>query len=425
MKKISLATSILLALSMQVSAEPGKEGDKWIAGFAEYYSTDQEISGYPFYLSDGTGLGAEFGFRFKPEWAVRLEYSHLSINSNTAAGTKDQSGNRFGADALYFMFDDALYVFGGYKHFNLTGNADLLNIGVGKHWNLTEKFKVVTELAAYNDIDNGNKDIGVKLGLAYSLGESAPAQPKDSDNDGVNDTLDMCPNTPMGTQVDAKGCDIDADKDGVLNTLDLCPNTPIGTKVDSNGCNEDVDGDGVLNTLDACPNTPAGTPVGAKGCSLALDADEDGVIDSVDKCANTPITDKVDEVGCSIFMEQEVSQNLRINFGNNSSIISNPNNPDFQTFADFMNRYPNTDTVIEGHSSSLGNDDYNMTLSQKRADAVRKLLITKYGIDADRIKAVGHGETQLLDTANTPQAHALNRRITAKVTASKRVKVEK
>jgi OOP family OmpA-OmpF porin len=393
MKKISIATSILLALSTQVLADAGKEGDKWIAGFAEYYSTDQEYTGFPNYLSDGTGIGAEFGFRFKPEWAGRVEFSYLDINA--APEGKDVNGNRIGADVLYFLPEDVLYVFGGVKHIKLAENSVALNIGIGKHWALTDKFKLVTEVAAYNDVDNGNKDIGLKLGLAYSIGESAPAKSKDSDNDGVNDAFDMCPNTAPGTQVDAKGCDIDEDKDGVLNSLDLCPNTPAGTKVNSDGC------------------------------AIGADQDGDGVADADDKCANTPMSDKVDAVGCSVFMEEEVSQNLRINFGNNSSIISNPNNPDFQTFADFMNRYPNTDTVIEGHSSAPGNDDYNMMLSQKRADAVRKLLITKYSIDAARIKAVGYGETQLLDTADTKQAHALNRRITAKVTASKRVKVEK
>ncbi|MDP5130130.1 MAG: OmpA family protein, partial [Paraglaciecola sp.] len=223
---------------------------------------------------------------------------------------------------------------------------------------------------------------------------SGPAKAKDSDNDGVNDTLDMCPNTAPGTQVDAKGCDIDQDKDGVLNSLDLCPNTPAGTKVNSNGC------------------------------AIGADADGDGVADADDKCANTPITDKVDAVGCSVFMEEEVSQELKFTFANNSAVIVN-HVSDLQAFADFMNRYPNTDTVIEGHASAPGEAAYNLQLSQKRADAVRKLLITKYGIDASRITAVGFGETQLLDTANTPAANAKNRRITAKVSASKRVKVEK
>lgn len=392
MKKISIATSILLALSTQVSADPGKEGDKWVAGFGEYFSTDQEITGFPNYISDAVGVGAEVGFRFKPEWAGRLEFSLLDINAGPEG--KDRNGNRIGADVLYFLPDDLLYVFGGVKHIKLADNGVAVNIGLGKHWNFTEKFKLVTEIAAYNDVNNGDKDIGLKLGLAYNFGDTGPAKSKDSDNDGVVDGVDMCPNTAPGTQVDAKGCDIDEDKDGVLNSLDLCPNTPAGTKVNSDGC------------------------------AIGADEDGDGVADSADKCPNTPITDKVDSVGCSIFMEEEVSQTLKLQFANNSAVIVN-HSSDFESFADFMKRYPNTDTVIEGHASAPGEADYNMMLSQKRANAVRKLLITKYGINESRIKAVGFGETQLLDTAKTVAANAKNRRIVAKVTASKRVKVEK
>jgi OmpA-OmpF porin, OOP family len=242
--------------------------------------------------------------------------------------------------------------------------------------------------------------MGVKLGFGYSFGSTSAAEPvaampKDSDRDSVYDAQDQCPNTPAGTQVDAMGCSVDSDNDGVLNDIDQCP------------------------------NTPAGTPVGAKGCPLSEDADEDGVLDNVDQCANTPLTDKVDDVGCSMFMEEEVVQNLVVPFANNSSIIKDPNSAQIQEFAEFMKRFPGTDTVIEGHASAPGADSYNLMLSQKRADAIRKLLIDKYGIAAERITAVGYGETQLLDTANTPEAHAKNRRLTAKVTASKRVKVLK
>ena len=325
-----------------------------------------------------------------------MEYSHLDIN--TPAFAQDTSGNRIGLDAMYFLPDDMAYFFGGYKHLNIEKSYNVVDLGVGKHWDIKNNWKLITEVAAYNNIDNGESDIGVKLGLAYTFGSTsapAPTLPKDSDNDGVNDPLDLCPNTPIGTKVDATGCDVDTDKDGVVNTIDLCP------------------------------NTPAGTPVGAKGCSLALDADEDGVLDSVDQCANTPSIDKVDAVGCSIFMEEEVSQNLTIHFANNSSVIKKAEVAEIQEFVDFMKRYPNTDTVIEGHSSAPGTAEYNLTLSQKRADAVKNLLTSKFGIAAERITAIGFGETQLLDTSDTPAAEERNRRITAKVTASKRVKVLK
>jgi OOP family OmpA-OmpF porin len=66
-----------------------------------------------------------------------------------------------------------------------------------------------------------------------------------------------------------------------------------------------------------------------------------------------------------------------------------------------------------------------MMISKKRAEAVRTLLIEKYGVKASRITAEGFGETQLLDTSNTLKANKANRRITAKVTASKKVHVKR
>ncbi|WP_340680119.1 OmpA family protein [Paraglaciecola sp.] len=375
MKKKLLAGSILFALSMQAFAEPGNEGDKWIGIFGEVYSTDTEKSGFPDYLNDATGFGVEAGFRFKPQWAARLEYSRLDINAKSP-GT-DLTGKRYGADALYFLPDDLLYVFGGVKHFENIGSNNVFNFGIGKHWALNDNLKLLTEVAAYNDFSNGYNDIGAKVGLAYSFGSTAapvPQTPKDSDNDGVNDNVDMC------------------------------------------------------------ANTPAGTPVDANGCELVLDADNDGVSDKNDKCADTPTTDKVDATGCTLYTVETVSQNLSIHFANNSAVINKTDVLELQKFVEFMKRYPNADTVIEGHSSATvieghasapGDDSYNMKLSQKRADAVRALLISKFGIEAERITAVGHGETQLLDTSKSKAADNKNRRVTATVTANKRVKVLK
>jgi len=99
----------------------------------------------------------------------------------------------------------------------------------------------------------------------------------DSDNDGVNDNIDQCPNTPPNTQVDANGCtlviDNDSDNDGVNDNLDQCPNTPPNTAVDANGCTLiiDSDNDGVADNIDQCPNTPANTAVDATGCTLVVE----------------------------------------------------------------------------------------------------------------------------------------------------------
>ncbi len=429
MKKTSIALGLLLACAGNSFAAEDPTYKSWVGGFVEYYNADSDKPEPIGYLEDGFGGGVEFGFRFKPQWAARLEYSALDIDTDASRlGTQDPNngGSRIGVDAMYFTKNDAMYLFAGLKHLSIGDNDQVANLGLGKHWMVNDKWRVITEAAVYHDFGEGFRDYGLKLGLAYTFGaKSAPAAPKDSDRDGVYDSQDQCPNTPIGTQVDTTGCNIDSDGDGVANTIDQCPNTPAGQAVDARGCNNDLDGDGVINEIDRCPNTPAGTKVGAKGCSLALDSDQDGVLDQDDQCPETPLTDKVDKIGCSIFAEKEVTVNLQVLFANNSADIDNPNDSQFSDFASFMSRFPNTKAVIEGHTSAVGQASYNQTLSESRANSVKQLLIDQYNIAEDRLTAVGYGEERLLDSSNTPEASRMNRRIEAKVTAIDKVKVLK
>ena len=99
----------------------------------------------------------------------------------------------------------------------------------------------------------------------------------DSDHDGVPDSNDLCPATPLGTEVDTAGCPLppDSDGDGVPDEDDLCPGTGPSESVDENGCPvaADSDDDGVVDDTDQCPNTPAGTEVDAVGCPIAITGD--------------------------------------------------------------------------------------------------------------------------------------------------------
>jgi len=60
--------------------------------------------------------------------------------------------------------------------------------------------------------------------------------PKDSDNDGVADSIDECPTTPAGVAVDSKGCALDSDNDGVADYKDQCLNSAAGADVNELGC---------------------------------------------------------------------------------------------------------------------------------------------------------------------------------------------
>ncbi len=141
--------------------------------------------------------------------------------------------------------------------------------------------------AQLNNAQDGNKplhDIYLthSLGLAFNFGDNGNSgyKIKDSDNDGIGDKFDICPNTPEGYAVDTVGCPLDTDKDGVVNEEDKCPTVP-GT-VATNGC-PDTDGDGITDSEDKCPKK-AGTKEG-EGCP---DSDADGVYDHKDVCPVTP-----------------------------------------------------------------------------------------------------------------------------------------
>jgi len=66
--------------------------------------------------------------------------------------------------------------------------------------------------------------------------------------------------------------------------------------------------------------------------------------------------------------------------------------------------------TIEGHADPRGNEDHNMRLSQARAEAVREYLISKHGLDAGRVNAVGKGSSNLMNKTNV--AAPENRRVT-------------
>ncbi len=61
----------------------------------------------------------------------------------------------------------------------------------------------------------------------------------DSDNDGVSDAIDKCPDTPEEANVNAEGCEEDSDHDGLVNRLDLCPDTASGSATDNAGCSSE------------------------------------------------------------------------------------------------------------------------------------------------------------------------------------------
>lgn len=150
------------------------------------------------------------------------------------------------------------------------------------------------------------------------------------------------------------------------------------------------------------------------------DTDGDGVNDDMDKCANTAATHKVDAMGCTIYVEKMAAVgdvDIEVRFPFDSAVVTADQKSDVASLGAFMQRFPESTVDIEGHASNIGNPDYNMKLSERRAKSVADILKSEYNIAESRISAVGYGITRPRVEGKTREAHRANQRIEAKVTA--------
>jgi len=75
----------------------------------------------------------------------------------------------------------------------------------------------------------------------------------------------------------------------------------------------------------------------------------------------------------------------------NQAVIQPSQMPTIERIATYLKDNPGVNAVINGYASPEGTEEYNLQLSQRRADAMKSVLVDKYGIDASRIEAIGHG----------------------------------
>ncbi|PVX51071.1 thrombospondin type 3 repeat-containing protein [Balneicella halophila] len=329
-----------------------------------------------------------------------------------------------------------------------------LNYGGGFNFRLGERFNMVLEANVINpmtdvydgvdagtapgwtaDMNDKGGDAGesddmflqYSVGFTYNLGKK-----KDADGDGVSDRKDKCPNTPAGVAVDEDGCPIDTDGDGVPDYLDKCPNEPgtvdgcpdrdgdgVADKDDDcpdvaglaqlNGC-PDTDGDGVIDSKDECPDTPKGVKVDSKGCPV--DTDGDGIPDYLDKCPNE--AGVKENNGCPKVEEAPVYYDRVVHFNFNKWNIRRVDIETLNEVAAKMMEDTTLTANISGHTDWIGTDPVNQRISELRARAVKKYLVKK-GVDENRINTVGYGENSPVDTNETSEGRANNRRAEVRI----------
>ena len=133
------------------------------------------------------------------------------------------------------------------------------------------------------------------------------------------------------------------------------------------------------------------------------DADGDGVTDGADRCPNTPQGDRVGPLGCSC----DVTVQLQFKF--DSAELTPEDITKLDTVAVRLNELQFVGGEVGGYTDNTGEDDYNLKLSQARAESALKYLESK-GVAPGRMTAVGYGEANPVADNSTPEGQALNRR---------------
>lgn len=271
------------------------------------------------------------------DWLLvdKQDLSSFSVFWQFGTGLMYKINNRFDIEAR------AMYILTGDEEFDGSGRPDPSG---------------VVTLADYEEGRDDNM-ITLSLGLHYKLGKH-PEHLRWED--------------PLKGLVMGGGEHIpctDSDNDGVCDAQDKCPDTPEGTKVDGSGCPLDSDGDGTPDSSDECPTIPG--PPTNNGCPLPIvEVSIENIIDNLNQLLEG------------------------IEFDYDKDVIRTVSYPKLNAAFDVLEAHPNYRFYVEGHTDAAGSATYNQNLSERRAASVVRYLVNR-GIPANQLHPVGKGESDL------------------------------
>ncbi|RUM64638.1 MAG: hypothetical protein DSZ05_07265 [Sulfurospirillum sp.] len=168
----------------------------------------------------------------------------------------------------------------------------------------------------------------------------------------------------------------------------------------------DTDGDGVADKDDRCPHTDQGVVVDEHGC--AITSGWSGVPSMEER---RRALRKQRQKNIIRFKPLPKNRNVfQINFAPNSTTIPDRDKAKIRAYVRRLQDAGYRYITVEGYTDNSGTPTQNRRISQKRADAVKKLMV-QYGIDSEKITAVGKGELNPIANNDVPEGRALNRRI--------------
>lgn len=337
------------------------ELDTWKASIHGGYSSLGQFQAAT--LRNGFPVQIALGRDLTEKWSSKIEYQWISSEHTSGSSVSIQSLRLI---PKYDFFNSNNHRFGfesgfGYQWVNLENidrvrQVEILMGPTWKYsfngpWSLESSFRYAR--SSTNLFGSSLQRIELLMGFSFQFGAQTSKAPT---------------------------IFVDSDQDGISNDIDQCPNTSRGARVSKSGCPQDGDGDRVADIQDYCPNTKRGTEVDEMGCPLIVPGR--GLIDGVAFEQNSP------------------------------RLVSSSKNQ-LLTVAETLKQFPNIYFVIEGYSSGTISSMERMSISKARALTVMNVLAS-YGVPSNKMKAVGLSDLYPLTESTLPSDQILNERIEIK-----------
>jgi OOP family OmpA-OmpF porin len=354
-KPVTVAMTLALVSAVGTTVAQAQDDNRfYIAPMLTFVPADSDR-----HSDDAMGGTLAFGTRLSSGAEIELRGTFLDYKKD---GESSIIGGGFGTN-LFLQGPG-----GPYLHFDvMAGDETLLNAGLGWDFLFKNAFGIRAEALWHhqsNDTDESTeyKEPLFNLGVRIPFGR-APEPPP--------------PAPPMA----------------VVPTPPPPPPPPV--------CS-----DGLDNDNDGLVDFPSD-----KGCTSADDGDE---TDPAPKCAPPAPGQAMSLEGCGV---GDVIVLRGVNFDFDKATLTINAKAILDGVADALEKRPDIEVELGGHTDGKGSDSYNAKLSDRRSKSVKDYLVGK-GIASDRMTTRGYGESVPVATNETDEGRELNRRVELKVTAS-------
>jgi OOP family OmpA-OmpF porin len=177
-------------------------------------------------LDHGSGFGIEIGYRYSETTEFRFSRTELNLVSQHT-GYMSPKGDSTAFEALYFPTKENLYVVGGLDALDILNTQTSATLGAGYRYYINQRAALYVEGKGHYQLSEHHTDYSSRIGFIYFFGNktSAPV------------VAPVEPVAPVAAKSEpVVAAPLDSDNDGVINSKDQCPETPALNKVDENGC---------------------------------------------------------------------------------------------------------------------------------------------------------------------------------------------